>query len=430
MTRRHRPFCAVIGLAALTAAAQAPLALPEEPGLTLTTYLARVAHSNLPLAAQQANVPLAEAQAVIARSFPDPVLTAGLASLDVSNVGAQNGVTAGVTVPLEWPTKRPARLALAQVNAEVVNAELEDFVRLLRGAAATSYVDALFAERVLLRKRQAADSLAQVALINEQRQHEGAVSEIVVLQSRLEARRAKSEVLAAEGDVRATRLALHEQMGLAPGTAAPGALGGELRLAPRQFDAQALVEEALVSRPDLRARQQGNRAADGQLRLAEANRGVDFAVNVGWTYYTPGAPNSSFQAPGFHTVSALLSTPLPVSRVFDGEVRAARAGRLQAQSQQAAARLRVTVEIQTALTRYEAARARLAEFDDALLSDSDRMLEMARYAYAQGASRLTELLSAQRTWTETSLAWETALADHARALIAVETAADAWDFAL
>lgn len=49
--------------------------------------------SNLWLAAQRANVPPSQAALVIAKTFPDPVLTAGLASLDVSGVGAQNNLT-------------------------------------------------------------------------------------------------------------------------------------------------------------------------------------------------------------------------------------------------------------------------------------------------------------------------------------------------
>jgi cobalt-zinc-cadmium efflux system outer membrane protein len=412
-----RWLVAMLCLLASQAHAQVPLTLP--------TYLSRVGQSNLWLAAQRANVPLAEAQTVIAKAFPDPVLTAGLASLDVSGVGAQNNLTASVGVPLEWPTKRPARIALAEANTQVVNAELEDFVRLLRGGAATSWVDALFAERVLARRRQAAASLAELARVNEDRQREGAVSEVVVLQSRLEARRAQSEVLTAEGEARAARLKLQEQMGA---TEELPALTGELRLSPRKFVAQDLIDGALKARPDLRARQRATDAATSQLQLARANRGVDFTVSLGWLGYTAGAPNSAFQGPPYQTVSALLSAPLPFSRVFDGELRAAHAAQQQTSAQQDAATLKVTLEVRAALTRYEAAAARLAQFDESLLTDSDRMLEMARYAFAQGSSRLTDLLSAQRTWTETYLAWEAALADHARALVALETAAGTWDF--
>ena len=114
---------------------------------------------------------------------------------------------------------------------------------------------------------------------------------------------------------------------------------------------------------------------------------------------------------------------MPFSRIYDGEVRSAAASQQLAQAQRDASALRVETEVRTALIRYEAARERLAQFDAALLKDSDRLLEMARYSFEQGASRLVELLSAQRSWIDLHLAYELALADHARALIALETAA-------
>jgi cobalt-zinc-cadmium efflux system outer membrane protein len=402
------------------------------PSLTFSTYLSTVARANVELAAQRAGVPVAEAQIAIARIFPDPVLTVGLASLDVSGVGAQNNAAVGLTIPFEWPTKRPARVAVARAEREVVAADLEDFARTLRAAAASAYVDALLARRVLLRRQQAFESLAGVATANEQRQREGAVAEIVALQARVEARRYRGDVITAEGDARASRFVLASQMGLAGAAAErlPASVDGELRVPPRTFVDADLIAHALATRPDLRARQRGIRAAQARIDLAHANRGVDVALSLGWLYYTPGQQGSAYQGPPYHTVNAMLSVPLPISRVLNGEVQAAEAGRTQAEAQRAAAELRVAAEIRAALARYDAARERLAQYDEALLADNDRLLEMARYAYAQGASRLIELLSAQRTWTDTYIAYETALADHARALIALETAAGMWDLAL
>lgn len=441
MRRAHSPAPLwSLALAAFIAAGAVAAQVPSPtvsrttppPSLTFGGYLSRVARSNVDLAAQRAGVPVAEAQVAIARIFPDPVLTFGLASLDVSGVGAQNNAAVGVTIPFEWPTKRPARVAVARADREVVSAELEDFARTLRATAANAYVDALLAQRVLARRRQAHESLSAVVAANEERQRQGAVAEIVVLQARLEARRYQGDVITAEGEVHATRFALAGQMGLASANAdpLPSTLSGELTVAPRTFTSEALVSRALTTRPDLQARRRGVRAAQARLDLAHANRGVDVALNLGWLYYTEGQQGSAYQGPAYHTVNAMLSVPLPVSRVLNGEVQAAEAGRTQAETQRNAAELRVAGEVRAALARYEAARDRLAQYDQALLADSDRLLEMARYAFSQGASRLVELLSAQRTWVDTYIAYETALADHAHALIALETATGVWDLAL
>jgi cobalt-zinc-cadmium efflux system outer membrane protein len=99
------------------AALGASRALAQQPApLTFSSYLVEVARGNASLAAQQTKLPLAQAQVVLARVFPDPVLTGGLSSWEVSGQGAQNGLTASVAVPLEWPGKRGARTELAQAN--------------------------------------------------------------------------------------------------------------------------------------------------------------------------------------------------------------------------------------------------------------------------------------------------------------------------
>ncbi len=407
--------------------ARAQSAPVRQDALRFSAYLAEVARSNPALATQRNTLPVAQAQVIIARLFPDPVISAGLGSLDVSNVGAQNSAVASATLPLEWPGKRSARVALSEVNVSVASAEFEDLARTARATAANAYIDAVLALRVLGHKRAAAQSLQRVVVLNEKRMQEGVGSEIVVLQARVEARRFEGDLVTAVGDARATRLALEEHMGRQTTKAPLPEVDSELETPPLDLEVETLVTEARARRPDQRVRELSIDAARAQLRLAKANRGPDLGVGLGWQYYTPGVTGSPFQAPGYHAVSAQLSMPLPFSRLADGETRAASAQLQLAQSQREASQLKIDIEVRTAFIRYAAARERLAQFDEALLGDSDRLLEMARYSFEQGASRLVELLSAQRSWIDVHLAYEAARADHARALVALETAAGLWN---
>lgn len=416
----------ILGLLLWAGAAQAQSAPVRQDSLRFSAYLAEVARSNPALAAQRNNLPVAQAQVILARIFPDPVITAGLGSLDVSNVGAQNSIVASASIPLEWPGKRSARVALSEANVSVAQADFEDFARTARASAAIAYIDAVLARRVLEHKRAAAEGLRRVVELNEKRLEEGVASEIVVLQARVEARRAEGELVSAAGDARALRLQLEEQMGRPNSKDALAEVASKLELPPTTFDVEALVQGALERRPDQRARALSIDAARAQLHLARANRGPDVGVGLGWQYYLPGAAGSAFASPDYHAVSAQLSVPLPFSKLADGETRAALAQQQLAQSQGQASRLKVETEVRTAFIRYLAARERLAQYDEALLGDADRLLEMARYSFEQGASRLVELLSAQRSWIDLHLAYEAALADHARALVALETAAGVW----
>src|SRR5580692_7342845 len=78
--------------------------------LRLDAFLAEVGRSNLELAAQRASVSAAEAQIEVARIFPDPTLTAGLASVDVSRQGSPTATTLGLGYTIELGGKRGARI--------------------------------------------------------------------------------------------------------------------------------------------------------------------------------------------------------------------------------------------------------------------------------------------------------------------------------
>lgn len=411
--------------------AQTPPPAPVGPlsaTLTFNAYLARVARSNLEYAAQRVNVPIAEAQISIARIFPDPVVSVGAGPVDVSGVGAQNGVSVGVTVPIEFPTKVSARVSVARTQRMVALAELEDFYRDLRATAANAFVDALHARLVLEQRRRTLESLERLVVANEERLRTGDVGEVAVVQSRLEAQRFRADVLAAEGEVRAMDLALVLHFGSARDrVAAPVfAPSGDLRTPARSFDLDALIVNAR-NRPDVRARRAELASARARLELAHANRGIDIAVNLGWQYNFPGAQGSAFQAPGYQSVGVSVSVPIPISRMNRGELDLASASVAQAEAQLRATELRAEVQVRQALARYEAAVARMNLYTGGLLAAADRVLESMLYSYQRGNATLLEVLNAQRTVNDVYLAYYDALSDHAHGLIEVERAAGIWD---
>lgn len=422
----HRSVLACgIALAALCGAAPGVVAAePAAAAMTFGSYLNQVAQSNLELAAQRANVPIAEAQVAIARVFPDPVITGGVSQLDVSGQAAPTVSTLGVTLQLELGGKRGARIAAASADTAVVRSELDDFLRRLRADAASAYIDALYARKVLERKKTTLASLERLVTVNEQRLNAGDIGEVALIQSRVEAQRYQVEVSAAAADVLAADLSLVQFLGRSvPEPGVPLQLGGELRIPEHAFDAAALITAALA-RPDVRARQQAVDAAAARVRLSRANRWVDFTFNVSWQRSLFSEP---FASPAYDALAATLSLPLPLSRVFRGELAAAVHTELQAASNRRSAELRAEIEVRKALSRYEAAVRQVRLYTQGVLVDADRVLAATLYSYQRGAATLLEVLNAQRTVADVYLAYYGALADNARHLIAVEQAAGIWD---
>lgn len=432
MNRQAQPACFGrqlwrCGLFAAALLAGLPVAGGEELApavLTFASYLSQVAQSNLELAAQRANVPIAEAQIAVARVFPDPVLTGGVAQVDISGQAAPTVSTLGVTLQLELGGKRGARIAAARADTTVVRSELDDFLRRLRADAATAYIDALYARKVLERKQHTLTSLQRLVTVNQQRLAAGDIGEVALVQSRVEAQRYEGEVSAAAADVLTADLSLAQFLGRSvPQPGVPLQLAGELRIPEHGFDAAALIKTALL-RPDVQARRQAEDAAAARVGLARANRFVDFTFNVSWQRSLYSEP---FASPAYDALTATLSLPLPLSRVYKGELLAARHTELQAAASRRSIELRVEIEVRKELSRYEAAVRQVRLYTQGVLADADRVLAATLYSYQRGAATLLEVLSAQRTVADVYLAYYGALADHARHLIAVEQAAGIWD---
>lgn len=396
--------------------------------LTFTSYLAQTARSNLELLAERYAIPIAEAQIAVAKVFPDPVLAGGISQVDVSGQSAPLVSTLGVTLPLELGGKRAGRIAVAQREVAVAQAELADALRQKRAEAALAYVDALASRLVLARKQQTLASLERLVGVNEKRLQSGDIGEVPLIQSRVESQRFRAEVLAAEAELAAADLALRLHLGqAAPPRAVALSITGELRIPPRTFEVDALVRSALEHRPDVLAKRRAEDAAAARVTLARRNRMVDLSLNVSWQRSLLSEP---FASPQYDALSAVVSLPLPLSRLYRGELAAAQGTAAQADLNHQAATLRAQIEVEQSLVRYQSTVKQLGLYTEKVLLDAERVHTATLYSYQRGGATLLEVLSAQRTVDEVFLSYYGALAEHARQLIALERAAAIWDITI
>lgn len=404
---------------ALLLLAVATPATADEP-LDYRAYLTRVLETNPDLAATHVDVDIARSQIDVARVFPDPQLTAGLTQLDVTGQGNPTAAGLQLSVPLELGGKRPARVAAAEAGVGVAQLDYEDALRALRAQAAGAFVEALYARLVVAQKERSSASLAQLAAANQERLRAGDIPEAAVLQSEVEAQQFQAEVLAARGARDAADVALVQLLGVRGGAGFSSlTLAGELRAVPSAVEPGPLLA-ALERRTDVLAATKRVEAAEKQLELARANRVIDLSVGAGWqhNFAVGGAP----VLPASDFVGANLSVPLPFSRVYSGELQAASSARLQAQLQLKAIRVRAEGELRQALALFAAAASRVALYEGGTLTRSKAVLEKTLYNYQRGGASLVEVLIAQRTDSDVNLAYLDALADRARALVAVEQA--------
>ena len=399
--------------------------------LTLDGYLRAVATENLELAAQRANVTVAQAQVAIAKVFPDPQLTAGLMQYDVSKQGNATASIVEIGVPIQLGGKRASRVAVADNGVVTAQADLDDFLRTLRANAESCYVDALHTRLVLERKRRTLASLERLIKVNEQRLAAGDIGEVQLVQSRVEGQQFRAEVLAAESSVQTADLALVALLGAQATSRMKQSLelAGDLRTAAdRSFSLEPLVVQALAHRPDLRAAQKRALLAQRQVDLARANRVIDVTVGATWQHNFPTSGTTALMSADL--IGATLTVPLPFSHVYRGDLDAAYATRGQSETLASAAAIRVEVEVRQAAAQFEKASARVRLYTQGVLSDAERVLEKTLYNYQHGGATLVEVLVAQRTVNDVYLAYYDALADSAHALVAVEQATATSDLRL
>jgi outer membrane protein, heavy metal efflux system len=391
-------------------------------------FLTLVAQANLELSAERAKVPMTEARALAARMFPEPTLTAGIASFDVTRRGSPTAATLGVGATLELGGKRSARIASAQGLSAVARSDLEEFWRNLRADAANAWIAAASARMVFERKQQTLRNLERLVEVNQQRLAAGDIGATALMQSRVEAQRFRGDVLDAEADLKTAELVLVRLANLPGAGDAPLVPAALPPAAAREFDEAALIKQALAERADARSRRGAITAAQSRVGLARANRWLDLTLNLGWQHSLAGS--QEFAQPAYDSFAATVTLPLPFSRLNRGELNEATASAGQAEDLLRATELRIAVEVRQALTRYQGSRARLALFTAGVLADAEAVREAFFFNYQRGGCTLLELLEAERTLNDVQLDYIGALREHATALVAVEQAAGIWDVEL
>jgi cobalt-zinc-cadmium efflux system outer membrane protein len=409
-------------LAILLMPRTATAAAPDGPPATLDfrTYVEQAFASNPDLAAAHQGVAIANAQIDVAKAFPDPELTAGLSSYDLSRRGNATAAGASISVPIELGGKRGARVAVARFGVDAARHDYDEAARALRASAAGAFADSLHARLVVLHKQQVLGNLRRLVDINGRRLAAGDVPEVALVQSRVEARQFEADVLTATGERTALDVSLLQLLGPAAASVpASFELAGDLRSVASAIDTPRVLA-TVEKRPDVLAAAARLAQAERQVRLEEAKRVVDVSVGVGWTHNYPVSGDGGSPAADF--IGASLTIPLPLSRVYKGELEAARSAKRQSEYQLASARARAESEVRQAVARFEAAAERVKLYDAGALADADAVLEKTLYNYQHGGATLTDYIVAERTASDVHLAYLDALNDRAHALAALEQA--------
>jgi len=355
-------------------------------------------------------------------SFQATLADLGIARADLVEAGLLRNPVLSVLFPLgpkqfEWTLQfpfealwqRPARVAAAELNAQAVGERLVWDGLLLVAEARTAHADAAIAERRLQLTIQNADLVRRLAEIAEARLRAGDISELETRAPRNDAARADVVRRAMEHDRDLARLTLAALLGLESSidrirpTPGPGvgavACGADA----------ARIEEALASRPDVRAAELGIEAAGRRARWERSRVLTLIGILDGNGQGREGAE----AGPG-------VNGEIPVFSRNQGAIRRAEAEIERASRRYAAVRAQVVAEVRSASVRLQQARQSNDAWQQEIVPALEVEQRQAESAYKAGEIPLFTLLDVNRRLVDGRTRQLDAEADLQRAAIALE----------
>ncbi len=368
---------------------------PAKPGsLTLQQVVDRARSSNPTLLAAEANLRSVRAQELQAAVRANPYL--GVAGSDVTEYGTSNG---GPTTPYAYSLqvsrlferggKRGIRIENARDTTAQTAAQLQDTIRQTVLQVRTAFTHMIFAKQSLeLSRAQLADFRHEVEIAQD-RYKAGDLG-------RLDFERLDLQLGAFESDSANDEIALQQasdQLQTLIGVVEPTRtfdIAGDIVPPVINETREQLLQQALASRPDLRAALAGVQTAQSAYRLAIADGTADPTLEAEYDR-TP-------QQPGYNSNSAGFNVNIPL-RIFDrnqGNKETARLAIDQAQLTAVAARNQVASDVDQAWVAYTQAKILSDRYGNHYLDESADVLSIARFAFDHGGLALIDYLDSLR----------------------------------
>jgi len=394
-------------------AQQRPPASSAKRSITITDAMSIFLQQNLQIVAARFDIQTADAEKLTARIRPNPQISADFEDLPLNFAGKffqEQEISYGVSQTFELGGKRRKRIDAANANADLARAEFETTMWQL-----TDDLKRKFYAVVL------ADSLRRLAEENQKTfeeivKHSTELNKLGEI-SGLDLRRLEVEKLKFDTDVanseRTYEIAVRDLRLVLGGDyrAMDIEAVGTLDYQPYQFSLAELRDKSLAARPDLRAAQISERAADSSIKLQDAQRIPDFTLGVGIKRILID-----------NTYSFGLGIALPVFDRNQGERSKALIQKKRAENDQKILANQVISDVDKALAAFEIQKKRVELYRTGVLTKVDEIQNLTEFSLKAGESSTLELLDAVRTRRETLSAYYQTLFDYQTSLLDLELA--------
>ena len=293
----------------------------------------------------------------------------------------------GVEQRFETGGQRGFRVERAQAAVDAAAADAADVQRVVELAVARTFYEMLAGERRLALLEQNETLARELHEIATRRLDAGEGTPLEVNTARLRLADVERRAMRARAAHETGTVRLAALIGQSPAT--PLRLDGDLPGDEEPPAVEALVAQALGSRPDLAAAAHHVDQAGAAVELADADARPDLALGAAYRREDGGS-----------IVTAGLRVPLPVFDRNQGERGRARATHERLAAEQALARLQAEAEVRQSLLAYEHARRALQLYDTDVIGALTESADLLQRAFEAGEVGLPEVLVVQRELLE------------------------------
>ena len=383
--------------------------------LTLQTAMAMLIRQSPILLRDQLNSIVARSNLRQAGLRPNPDLEITSESYPVfeSNPGSfwnnqELVVRAGQTI--ETGGKRSKRIGVARQELAATESDVQNTLRELKLELKQRYYAVVLAKAQRELAEEILKQFDDIIRVNEARFKTGELSGLEINRIRAERARFSNDLLDADLQLKNSKTALVELLGVQDLNIAFD-VSETLAALTLQLDLASLQREALQRRPDLVAETQRLERNRQNLRLQQSEAVPNVTPSFGY--------KRDF---GVNTAAIGLSAPLPLFNRNQGGVSRASAEIQQQQYETSRVELAVRREVQQAYQTAQTQVEKVKALEGQYVPSARKAREIAQQSYRLGALDLIELLDSERTYRETVRAYNLALFDFNASLFQLEAA--------
>jgi len=402
----------------ITAKSRAQQQRPEAPGkraITISDAVSIFLQQNLQLVAARYDIDTADAEKLSARLRPNPQISVGFSDVPLAfseSLLKPQTFSYGISQTFELGGKRSKRIDEANANSELARAQFQTVLWQLTNDLKKKFYAVLLAQSLLKLAQENQMTFAEIIRHTTEVFQLGEISGLDLQRLEIEKFKFDTDVANSERDYELAVRDLRVTLGGDYRSMDIEVAGAIDYYQVYEFSLPELRDKALAARPDLKAAQLSERAADASIRLQDAQRIPDLTLGAGIEQVPQSGSTYNFG----------IGIPLPVHDRNQGERAKALIQRMKAQNDQQLITNQVLSDVDKALVAFEIQKRRVELYRTGVLTKVDDIQRLTEFSLKAGESSTLELLDAIRTRRETLAGFYQTLFDYQVSLLDLELA--------